>query len=268
MIETIRHQEVLGYRFPTSILGQSKSFSQLFFVDGLLIDTAHRKMKNEALDLVKKLNVSQILITHHHEDHTGNLNDIQTYFNCPVYASKECVELMKNPPKLSVAQKLFWGNRPANHDMIPIQNEIKTEHYKFQLIPVPGHAKDMLALYEPNQGWLFSADLFIHHRIAYFLEDESIKQQIQSLKTVLDLDFEVMFCSHNPLIKNGKQKLKDKLHFLEDFVENVLVLHQKGHSATEIFQILNLKEPKFLNFVSKGKLSKMNMVHSVIRDYG
>ncbi|MGD1891098.1 MAG: hypothetical protein ACFB15_10960 [Cyclobacteriaceae bacterium] len=75
-----------------------------------------------------------------------------------------------------------------------------------------------------------------------------------------------MFCSHKPQLKNGKQQLAKKLKFLESFFNDVSVLYQQGYSANEIFKSLKLKENWVVRVLSGGKLSKLNMVKSVIRD--
>lgn len=173
---------------------------------------------------------------------------------------------MKNPPQLSLVQKLTWGDRPVYEDLIPENEQIETNRYSFQIIEIPGHAEDMVALYEPNRKWLFSADLFINSYIGYFLKSESIAKQISSIRKILELDFDMMFCSHNPKLENGKHHLFKKLNFLETFYESVELRHQKGYTSREIFKDLKLQENWFVIKLSSGKLSKMNMVESVIRD--
>ena len=125
----------------------------------------------------------------------------------------------------------------------------------------------MVALYEPEKKWLFSADLYINSRISYFLKNESIRQQIQSIRKVLELDFDVMFCGHNPQLTKAKVKLGEKLNYLEGFVSKVSRFHGQGNSAKEILRCMNQKELTFLKVLSGGELSKINMVRSVIRDY-
>jgi ribonuclease/clavin/mitogillin len=260
------YEEVKGLRFPTSLFGQSKAYSHIYYVDGLLIDTGHQRKRKTIIQAVDLLAVDQIFITHHHEDHTGNLKVLKDKISCDAFASPACCELMKDPPKLSVAQKLYWGTRPAQDNLVPIEGQIKTKNFQFDIIPIPGHADDMVALYEPKKKWLFSADLFIHHKIGYYISTESMKQQISSIRRVLELDFDVMFCAHNPQLKNGKQKLQSKLDYFEEFFEKVSTLHQKGLSANQIFKEMNLKEIHTIKTLSNGYLSKMNMVRSVIRD--
>lgn len=260
-------EEVIGLRFPTSLLGQSRAYSHVYFVDGLLIDTGHPRKRKQVLKATKDLPVKQIFVTHHHEDHTGNAKQLQKQFNCDVLSSELCATMMKSPPKQSFAQKVYWGVRGPQHNLIPVSDVLRTESHEFQIISVPGHSDDMAVLYEPNKKWLFSADLYINSRIGYFIKKESIRQEIESINSVLELDFDVLFCGHNPQLKNGKKKLQEKLEYLEKFRSNVSELYEKGMSESEIFKSMNLKELNVIKLLSAGELCKMNMVRSVIRDY-
>ncbi len=238
----------------------------VYYVDGLLIDTGQSGARKHVLEEVKKLSVEQIFLTHHHEDHSGNLEPLAAHFKCPVYGSSACAQLMEDPPRISFAQRMVWGDRPANKNIIPVTGKINTRQFQFELIPIPGHAKDMLALYEPNKGWLFSADLFVNDYISYFLYSESMLQQIHSLKKVLTLDFEVMFCCHNPVLKNPKSRLQNKLDFLEDFYGRIAAIYDGEMTAKAVFRALNLKENWQIQLLSQGHLSKLNMVRAAIRD--
>ncbi len=266
VIETFDFEEIKGFKFGKSLFGQPKLFSHIYFIDGLMIDTGHTKMASKIFHQVKDLPVKQIFITHHHEDHSGNIARMQSHFDCPVYASALCGEMMKSPPPISFIQKMSWGNRPPFKNIISKSSFIKTENYKFEIIPIPGHAVDMVALYEPNKKWLFSADLYVNSYIAYFLENESTLDQINSIKRILELDFDVMLCGHNPQFKNGKAKLKKKLLFLEKLFDDIAKLYEKNYSAEEIFKKLEFKEYWYVRILSNGNLSRLNMVKSVIRD--
>jgi len=264
--QSFEHEEVLGFKFGYSPIGKPTMFAHIYFVDGLLIDTGQSHARKSVIAATKDLKVEQIFITHHHEDHTGNINEIKALHNCEVYASEPCCQMMKAPPKLSFAQKITWGNRPSQEDLIPKYETIETDNFSFNLIPIFGHAPDMFALYETNKKWLFSADLYINSYIDYFLKDESMADQIASTRKILELDFDVLFCSHKSQLENGKQKLTKKLHFLEPFFNDVSTLYKEGYSASEIFKRLKLKENQVVNLLSGGSLSKLNMVKSVIRD--
>jgi len=266
IIDSFSYQEIQGFKFGKSTFGTPKLYSHVYFLDGLLIDTGHRRMSKDVLNKIKDLPVTKIFITHHHEDHSGNIDQLQKHFKCPVYGSQLCSEVMKDPPPISLSQHMTWGDRLAYNGIIPTAENISTSNYNFRIIGVPGHAVDMVCLYEPNMKWLFSADLYVNSYIGYFLREESITQQIDSIKKVLKLDFDVLLCGHNPQFKDGKIKLEKKLNFLRSFKDDVKREYEKGKGAEEIFRVLNLKEFKFVKFVSGGALSKLNMVRSVIRD--
>ena len=210
------------YQFNFNLLGGYKLGVHLFFIDGLLIDTGPSRMSKLILNTFKnKIPVQQVFLTHHHEDHSGNLKQFKELYNCPVYATPSCCLMMKKPPPISLAQRIYWGDRPPYHGLIPIQNKIETDNYSFEIIPAPGHAVDMAVLYEPQKKWMFVADLYVSYHINYFLENESMAEQISSIKKVLSYDWEFMFCSHNPNIMCHRNELKAKLQFLETFYKNV-----------------------------------------------
>ena len=259
-------EDIQGFSFGYHPFSRPKMIAHIYYVDGLLIDTGQRAMQKTILAETSQLPVEQIFITHHHEDHSGNVQALQEQFDCPVYASSKCIEMMKAPPPISFAQWMVWGNRPAFNGMLPQNEVLKTRQYTFHLIPVPGHAPDMVVLYEPERRWLFSADLYVHHYIGYMLLEESIWEQIHSIRRILDLDFDILLCGHNPQLKNGKVLLQKKLHYLEAFYRKVAALHQQNYSPEDIFKRLNLKENRNVKFLSGGKLSKINMVRSAVRD--
>lgn len=265
-INTLKYGQVQGFAFGSWPFGPPRMFSHVYYIDGLLLDTGHRNMRKEILATVGGLEVDQMFISHHHEDHTGNLAELQQHFKCPSYSSAACIELMKKPPKISFAQWLTWGNRPANFQLQEKGGTLLTSNYKFDIIPIPGHAIDMVALHEANEGWLFSADLWVYQYIRYFMRAESMHQQIESIKRVLKLEFHVLFCSHNPQLIRGKDKLWQKLRFLEDFYGRAASFYHKGYSPPAILKAMGLKEDFGMRLLSTGELSTMNMVRSVIRD--
>lgn len=262
------HPPIQGFQFGSSIFGKPQMYVYSYFVDGLLIDTGHSNARKMILSHLTKLPVEQIFITHHHEDHNGNLLALQKHFQVPTYASSLCTQIMKNPPSISFSQWMLWGKTAPNKNIQAIDQQITTSKYTFQLIPIPGHAIDMVALFEANEGWLFSADLYIYDYIKFWLDNESISQQIDSLKRVLTLDFKYLFCAHNPKMKNGKMHLQRKLDFLENFYQTVIEWYQKGYPPEQIMDKMNLKKNYRIRLLSGGKLSTLNMVKSVIRDAG
>jgi len=262
----LQHTPVKGYQFGSSWYGKPLMYVYVYFVDGLLIDTGHYRARKMILSHLTQLPVEQIFITHHHEDHNANLKPLQKHFKVPTYAFPKCVEIMKNPPPISFSQWMLWGNTEANFDIYPIKKEIKTSRYTFQIIPTPGHAIDHVCLFEPNEGWLFSADLYLADHLRYMMFNESMGQLIHSVKKVLALDFKELFCSHNPKLKKGRVHLERKLDFLENFYGQVVHWYEKGFAPEQIMKQMGLKKDDVGRLLSGGYLSALNMVKSVIRD--
>ena len=265
-VQAFQHQEIKGFRFGSNPFGKPNLFSHVYFIDGLLIDTGHPNMRQEVISQVSALPIETIFITHHHEDHSGNLAGVKALSGAPTFASEKCVEILKNPPRISLAQRIVWGQNDAYHQLQPIEGILETKQHRFELIPIPGHAVDMVALYERQQGWLFSADLWVNDYIRYFMYNESMAQQIDSLKRVSELDFEALICSHNPKFDKGPERIRRKLAFMEDFYGRAASLYQKGMGEAAIMKAMGLKERWSTRLLSGGDLSTVNMIRAVIRD--
>ena len=93
-----------------------------------------------------------------------------------------------------------------------------------------------------------------------------MKPQISSIKKVLELDWDYLFCSHHPKIKCGRNELEFKLQYLENFYHDVAALYHKGFTEQQIFRKLGFKENWLIRILSGGMHSKLNMVKAVIKD--
>jgi hypothetical protein len=88
--------------------------------------------------------------------------------------------------------------------------------------------------------------------------------QIASLKKIMKLDFDTLFCAHNPCLKNGKQKIKNKLQFLEDLYGNVRKLSVKGYSEKAVIKALDPRNDRAVKWLTMGNVSFANMVRSAL----
>ena len=269
MYYTKRHQfgPIESLQMGVGYFGPPPVSVHSFYIDGLLIDTGPPKLGNELLQWLDKKALQQVFITHHHEDHSGNVNLVSSQFDVPIYGSLGCSELVQGKVGTSLPQKLFWGT-PVFTDRVTAYNKtaLSTAKYNFELIPIPGHAEDQVALFEPNQGWLFSADAFVSSQIKYFMKKESMAQQIESLKKMVALDFDLLLCCHNPITKAGRVLLQQKIDHLETYYGSVVYYHQKGQSPRQILKSIGVKERWLQYFFSGGNMCAINMVKAVIRD--
>jgi glyoxylase-like metal-dependent hydrolase (beta-lactamase superfamily II) len=261
------HDGVFYYRFSIYRLGNNVQTVYTFIADDVLIDTAQKFNRENILKVAREKNISKILITHHHEDHTGNVAHLMRTLQVQAYAHPTAVFILSKGYKMSPLAKLMNGT-VEKAQLTPVLDSdiIQTEHYAFQPVYTPGHSDDHYCYYESSKGWLFSGDLYVADKIKYFASYESLLTQIESLKKLLSLDFDVLFCSHNPKVKNGKKHLRNKLQFFEDFAGTVAAYYRQGYNPRQIFAMMGMKENYFNKIITLGNFSAENMVRSVVRD--
>jgi glyoxylase-like metal-dependent hydrolase (beta-lactamase superfamily II) len=261
------HGGVDYYRFSVYRMNKNLLTVYTFLVDNVLIDTAQRHNRENIYDILKHKKISKILLTHHHEDHSGNAGYLSRRLNVPVLGHQYTHDILKDGYTVSPLANWFSGHVDrADITVIQDNDVIETEHHQLRAIHTPGHAPDHFCYYEPHKGWLFSGDLYVADRIKYFARFESLLTQINSLKKLVRLDFDSLFCAHNPKVTNGKERLQSKLNFFEDFSQSVIFYHNQGLSAKEIFYKMNLKENYVNKYITLGGFCAENMVHSVLKD--
>jgi glyoxylase-like metal-dependent hydrolase (beta-lactamase superfamily II) len=122
----------------------------------------------------------------------------------------------------------------------------------------------MVCYLVPEKGWLFTADLFIARKPRYLRGDEDLLQLIASLRTVLEYDFDTLFCGHRGVVKDGKQALRDKLRYLEALCAVVQRRHESGQSIRHITKQM-LGRDGWMSWFSGGDFSKQNMISSCLK---
>ncbi len=250
----------MGY----SIVGKPLMTTRLYNIDGILIDTGLSHLKKEVVNYCNSIPLHSVYLTHHHEDHSGNARAIMKSRSIPVFGHAITIEKLRASFPILPYQHLIWGAAPPA-DISPMPEKIETENYTFEAIHTPGHARDHLSYYEPNQGWLFSGDLFLGEKIKYFRADEDFGAQIESLRKLVKLDFDALFCNHNPKPTNGKQSLAAKLDYLETLQGNIHFHLQKGLGCREIMKQLEIKEVYSAKLLCGGNVSAENMVRLAIQ---
>jgi glyoxylase-like metal-dependent hydrolase (beta-lactamase superfamily II) len=135
------------------------------------------------------------------------------------------------------------------------------------VIPTPGHSDDHICLYEPNQGWLFSGDLFISEQVKYFRRDEDIDSMIDSLKKVAALHPKKMFCSYSGSIDNPVEAIHKKIEYLKNLQQKVEEMFHQGLPLREIqWRVLGRGDP--MGFFTSGDICKRNLINAFLKSKG
>jgi glyoxylase-like metal-dependent hydrolase (beta-lactamase superfamily II) len=192
-----------------------------FFVDGLLIDTGFALGRDRFLKLLDTLHPDIVVNTHHHEDHTGNNFWMKKKYGLLPLAHSKTFFYLQDPSQwVPWYRRLVWGC-PQPSETGELDSKIQTKKFHFLVVPTPGHSEDHICLYEPNEVWLFSGDLFINEQVKYLREDENIFSLIDSLKRVAALPLKKMFCSFSGPIDKPLEAIRKKIDYLMHLQQKV-----------------------------------------------
>ena len=126
----------------------------------------------------KALNFKNILITHHHFDHTGGIEDLSRNFNCTVYGPN--------------------GDHINGIDKTLVEgDQFEISDVTFNVLATPGHTLDHLSFFTNNsQPLLFSGDTLFFGGCGRLFEGTP-EQMFQSLSKLSMLSKETqVFCGH------------------------------------------------------------------------
>jgi glyoxylase-like metal-dependent hydrolase (beta-lactamase superfamily II) len=265
-LNVVRHREhgpVRSVELGYAPIGKPWMTARLYHFDDVVIDTGPSRLRREALAAIDGLPVRQILLTHHHEDHSGNAAAMKRATGAPVRGHAISADKLARGFPIMPYQHLFWG-RAEPVEVEPLDGPVESANHRLEPIHTPGHSKDHVAYLERDRGWLFSGDLFLGERIKYFRVDERMDDQIRSLRRVLEHDFDALFCAHNPRPTDGKRHLARKLDFLESLRDEALDLHEQGYPKQQIVHRLARDEDRTIRWVTMGNVSFAHMVRSAL----
>lgn len=258
-----QHETVEGVRVGRFNKGINTTFIVYRF-DDTLIDCGPTNQWSAVKPFVAEKSVRQLLLTHHHEDHSGNACDISRQCNITPLAPQLAIERLANGYSIPPIQKLIWGTlKPVNTQ--PYPDDIRLSDGS-EVLPIhtPGHADDLHCFYIPQQGWLFSGDLYISKSLRYLRREENLFDLMRSINKVLQLDFEVVFCPHRGILQEGKSALKGKLDNLKELVEQIQDKAARGMSEKSITKAVMGGESMF-TLVTLKDFSKLNLVRQALK---
>ncbi len=231
----------------------------LYRLGATVIDTGPPNQWRRVRRFLEEREVGKVIVTHHHEDHSGNLAAIHRHLGSPVFSPPGSVEAIAGGFALKPYQRLIWG-RPDRVRPQPIDGEISLGGGR-RLTPIhaPGHSHDMTCYLDPERGHLFTGDLYIASKTRYLRDDEDLKQQLDSLCKILELDFATVFCAHRGVVRSGKAALAKKLDFLESLCQRVAALKAEGRSVRGITRKL-LGREDLMTVLTGLHFSKRNLI--------
>lgn len=265
MIQVRSYGPVVAYRVARPIFGRPYYHTAAYWVDGLFVDTGCAHTASELVEATAGLPVAQIVNTHSHEDHIGANGPLQRARGCRIFAHRDALPILADPRRqyLQPYRRFFWG-WPEPSIGEPVGEWVETEHYRFQVIPTPGHVSHHIVLWEPREGWLFSGDAYIGGRDVAARPDYDIEAIIASLKVLAALGAARLFPGSGTVRDNPAEELARKAAQMEEFGAEVRRLHAEGLSVGQIKRRLLGRESR-LTYITAGHFSGANLIRLYLR---
>jgi len=263
-VELIKHDDV------TCVKGIMKNrflgtLAVCFYhMDDCLVDTGTPSMAAHYRDFFGRYRVGRAALTHVHEDHAGMAPWIKENLGVPVYLNPLDHDAASRGTDLYLYRAITWGNRaPFRAD--PLPPFIETENHRLEAVHTPGHCANHVAYLEKKRGWLFTGDLYIGPKQNVSFLEENTLDAIASIKKVLALDWDTIFCAHGGIQTGGKEKFRRKLQFFEDIRGRVEELYGKGISLEQINRQLFPKKDLWER-LSHGEWTSYRMISTALRE--
>ena len=254
------HEDVICAQDEVPLLSSTLPVS-FFLVDGLLVDTGPSSLTALSTVFFNEHEIDQVVLSHVHEDHCGMAGWLQKNKHIPVYIHRDAVASASKKASLPRYRFRIWGERLPFRAQA-MQDEILTPNHRFKPIDTPGHCANHVVFYEKDRGWLFTGDAFVSIKQRVAFREENLGQMIESLKKLLKLDFDTIFCAHAGILNNGYRFMEEKLAFLVDLQEKVHVLEAQGLTPRQIDRkLFPVKHP--MADLSEGEGTSYNMVKTL-----
>lgn len=265
VVTTERFGPVVRIRLGRKLLGKVRQAVNVYWVDGLLIDSgAPRHAATLVATLAERgLTVEQLVHTHAHEDHIGGNALLADRYGIAGQVHPLGVTTVEHPPAaLPFYREQVWGT-PQPAPARPLGDVVRTDRYSFEVIYTPGHAPDHVVLFEREQGWLFTGDLYLSPAITMVMAREDPQTMLQSMRSAAALPARRLFCQHARDVPDSTAPLAEKIRRWESLAAEARRLAADGWPLPRITRKL-LGRFHSLELISGGEYRRSNLIRGLL----
>ena len=179
--------------------------------DGVAVDPGSPRMRRSLLRHLRRIPSDTIraIATHHHEEHSGNLNWLADLTQAKLYVPPLTSQLLSANLHLPWARRFIIGEPPRLRAPFEVMlDRIPTTNGHLEVLASPGHCNDHVVLYDPQEKLLIVADAFMGIYFSAPNPDVDSRRWIDTLERMLQLDIEILIEGHG-LIHTERQDIPD-----------------------------------------------------------
>jgi glyoxylase-like metal-dependent hydrolase (beta-lactamase superfamily II) len=260
IIERVSFRHLTGIRVGWKAKPYTNSL--VWRIGSTLIDSGDIFHTKPVLAFCKEIPLAQAIITHHHEDHSGNGYHLQRTLRIPVMMHPAGVAFARDGFPMTFDRIAIHGKpRKFTPDILP--ESVQTEHGSLTCLHTPGHAADHVCFLDKENGVLFTGDMYVSPMMHYLYEVEDASLILENLLLLQQQDFDVVVCSHSAINMNGKQKIARKAQYLGELQAKAKTLFHRGLPIRVITEQLLGKET-IVAYATDFRFSKRNLIKSLI----
>ena len=228
----------------------------VFITRGAMIDTAFHAVRRELSSLVNERPPRGIILTHHHEDHAGNI-EMTAARGVPIAVAPMTMKSVAARAPVGLYRRFVWSPMPVLRSPItPFAPE------GFELIHTPGHSPDHHVVWDAEREILFAGDLFLAVKVRVARPGEDPRALVDSLRIAAALRPRRMFDAHRGEIAAPVDALLAKAAWLEETIARIdRRIAQGAPDAVIRDEVLGRED--LVSYLSRGDLCKLNLVRAV-----
>jgi glyoxylase-like metal-dependent hydrolase (beta-lactamase superfamily II) len=258
MLRVERHGDVTRFEMSSIASGVMGYSASVFLKDGALIDCGFHSARHD-LDVVLELEHPKgLLITHHHEDHAGNVERVARH-GIPIAASPETMAKVRSPARIRLYRRVTWGSAPPLRSRV---TPFECEHLR--LVAAPGHCSDHHVVWDESDGTLFGGDLYLGVKVRIAHPGEDPRLLAKTLREIAALGPTRLFDSHRGFVPDPVPLLEAKADWTDETIAAVERRIASGASDSAIVRELFGGE-SLPGYFSGGDYSRTNFVRAVRR---